>query len=121
MSPTARWAALREIAASPRFTQTLTEVTIAVALTLHAVRALIGWPGALAVLAGLVALAALSLASQPERVEWQGVLPISLLALVGFSDDIAVLAAAISAVRVHLEPRHYERADKALADREATD
>jgi uncharacterized membrane protein YkvA (DUF1232 family) len=39
-----------------------------------------------------------------------------LLAFVGFSDDIAVLAAAISAVRVHLEPRHYERADKALAD-----
>lgn len=44
-----------------------------------------------------------------------------LLALVGFSDDIAVLAAAIGAVRVHLLPRHYERADRALADREATE
>jgi uncharacterized membrane protein YkvA (DUF1232 family) len=42
-----------------------------------------------------------------------------LLAVVGFSDDLAVLAAAISAVRVHLLPRHYERADKALADPEA--
>ena len=43
-----------------------------------------------------------------------------LLAVVGFSDDIAVLAAAISAVRAHLQPRHYERADKALADNEAS-
>lgn len=41
-----------------------------------------------------------------------------LLAVVGFSDDIAVLAAAISAVRGHLQPRHYERADRALADPE---
>ncbi|WP_169079706.1 O-antigen ligase family protein [Microcella alkalica] len=97
MSPTARWAALRAITASPRFTQTLTEVTIAVALTLHALRALIGWPGSLAVLAGLVALAALSLASQPERVEWQGVLPISLLALVGFMVVSAVWSQYASA------------------------
>lgn len=42
-----------------------------------------------------------------------------LLAVVGFSDDIAVLAAAISTVRAHLQPRHYERADRALADQEA--
>lgn len=41
-----------------------------------------------------------------------------ILAVVGFSDDIAVLAAAISAVRAHLQPQHYERADKALADSE---
>lgn len=74
----------RSALASPRFTQALTEVAIAVALCMHAVRAFLGWPGALAVLAGLVVLAALSLAGQPERVEWQGILPISLLALVGF-------------------------------------
>lgn len=41
-----------------------------------------------------------------------------ILAVVGFSDDIAVLAAAIGAVRAHLLPRHYERADRALADPE---
>lgn len=40
------------------------------------------------------------------------------LAIVGFSDDIAVLAAAIGAVRAHLKPQHYERADKALAEPE---
>ncbi|MCY7287774.1 MAG: exopolysaccharide production protein, partial [Cryobacterium sp.] len=53
------------------------------ALCMHALRGVIGWPGALAVLAALVLLAALSIAAQPERLEWRGVLPLSLLALVG--------------------------------------
>jgi len=97
MSSAARWEAARSLAASPRFTQALTEVAIAVALCLHAVRALIGWPGSIAVLAGLVALAALSLASQPERVEWRGVLPISLLGLVGFMIVSAVWSQYASA------------------------
>ena len=39
-----------------------------------------------------------------------------ILAFVGFSDDIAVLAAAIGTVRAHLMPHHYARADAALAD-----
>jgi uncharacterized membrane protein YkvA (DUF1232 family) len=39
-----------------------------------------------------------------------------IFAVVGFSDDIAVLAAAIGAVRAHILPRHYERAEKALTD-----
>lgn len=73
----------RTALASPRFTQALTEVAVAVALCMHALRAFLGWPGALAVLAALVVLAGLSLAGQPERVEWRGILPISLLALVG--------------------------------------
>jgi O-antigen ligase len=71
----------RSFLASPRFTQALTETIVGVALAAFAVRALLGWPGSLAVLSGLVVLAALSLASQPERVEWRGVLPISLIAL----------------------------------------
>ena len=37
-----------------------------------------------------------------------------ILALVGFSDDIAVLAAAIAAVRGHLKTEHYDKADRAL-------
>lgn len=39
-----------------------------------------------------------------------------LLALVGFSDDIAVLAAAIAAVRAYLRPEHYDKADDALGN-----
>ncbi|OYX59340.1 MAG: hypothetical protein B7Y93_00330 [Micrococcales bacterium 32-70-13] len=61
--------------------QALTEAIVGVALATFAVRALIGWPGSIAVLSALVLLAALSLAGQPERVEWRGVLPLSLIAL----------------------------------------
>jgi O-antigen ligase len=71
----------RGFLAAPRFTQALTEAIVGVSLATFAVRALLGWPGSIAVLSGLVLLAALSLASQPERVEWRGVLPLSLLAL----------------------------------------
>lgn len=39
------------------------------------------------------------------------------IALVGFSDDLAVLAAAISAVRAQMKPEHYEMAKSALEDR----
>lgn len=73
----------RALLGSPRFTQVLTEVALIASLCMHALRGLIGWPGALAVLAGLVVLAVLSIIAQPERVEWRGVLPLSLLALVG--------------------------------------
>ena len=71
----------RTLFASPRFTQALTEAIVGVALATFAVRALLGWPGSIAVLGLLVILAALSLAAQPERVEWRGVLPLSLFAL----------------------------------------
>ena len=39
-----------------------------------------------------------------------------VLALVGFSDDIAVLSAAVTMVRSHMKPKHYHSADLALAD-----
>lgn len=74
-------AAVRELVSSPRFTQALTEAIVGVALATFAVRALLGWPGSIAVLSSLVVLAALSLAGQPERIEWRGVLPVSLLAM----------------------------------------
>ncbi len=77
------YAESRALLGSARFTQVLTEVTLVAALLMHALRGIIGWPGAIAVLGGLVVLAALSIAAQPERVEWRGVLPLSLLALLG--------------------------------------
>jgi uncharacterized membrane protein YkvA (DUF1232 family) len=46
------------------------------------------------------------------------VMPVDMIpdfvAVFGFSDDIAVLSAAIAAVRSHLNESHYEAADKAL-------
>lgn len=38
------------------------------------------------------------------------------IALIGFSDDVAVLAAAIASIRNHLTPAHYEAARAALQE-----
>nr|WP_245445896.1 YkvA family protein [Rhizobium album] len=40
-----------------------------------------------------------------------------ILAVVGFSDDIAVLSTALAMIRGHIHERHYQSADRALADR----
>lgn len=39
-----------------------------------------------------------------------------LFAVIGFSDDMAVLTAAFAMIRGHIRDRHYEAADRALAD-----
>ncbi|MDI7862430.1 YkvA family protein [Rhizobiaceae bacterium n13] len=39
-----------------------------------------------------------------------------LFAVVGFSDDIAVLTVAFAMIRGNIKDSHYERADQALAD-----
>jgi uncharacterized membrane protein YkvA (DUF1232 family) len=50
------------------------------------------------------------------------VLPIDavpdVLAVIGFTDDIAVLTAAFSLINRHIKERHYEAADRVLADDE---
>ena len=74
---------LREMLGSPRFSKALTEVIVGTALAAFAVQAMLGWPGTIAILTGLVLLALGSLWSQPERIAWRGVLPLSLLALFG--------------------------------------
>ena len=42
-----------------------------------------------------------------------------VFALIGFSDDMAVLTAAFAMIRGHIRDRHYDAADKALAKGEA--
>ncbi|MCA0255754.1 MAG: DUF1232 domain-containing protein [Proteobacteria bacterium] len=42
-----------------------------------------------------------------------------VFALIGFSDDMAVLTAAFAMVRGHIRDRHYESADKVLTQSEA--
>lgn len=71
------------ILATPRVSQALTETIVVVALLTASLRSLMGTPGIIAVVSGLLVLAALSLLGQPERVEWRGVLPLSLLTLFG--------------------------------------
>jgi uncharacterized membrane protein YkvA (DUF1232 family) len=48
------------------------------------------------------------------------VMPVDMIpdifAVVGFSDDVAVLSAAFAMVRSHVRPGHYDAADRVLAD-----
>lgn len=78
-SPAERLELLAEFAATPRFNRALTVTILTFAFATHAVRALVGLPGALAILVLLDVLAALSLVGQRARIEWRGLLPISLL------------------------------------------
>jgi exopolysaccharide production protein ExoQ len=70
---------LAEFVATPRFNRALTVTILGVAFATHAVRALVGQPGAIAILVAVDLLAALSLYGQRARIEWRGLLPISLL------------------------------------------
>lgn len=78
------WRLALEIAGSPRFNQTFATVVVFFAFATHPLAALLGEPGVIAILVALDVLAAFALAGQWERVEWQGLLPISLLALFGW-------------------------------------
>ena len=71
--------------ASPRLSSALTLVIVATELASVLLRDVIGWPGALAVLGGLVVLASLSLLAQRHMIEWTGLLPISLMVFVGWA------------------------------------
>lgn len=78
------WQIVLELAAAPRLNQALAVSVFLAAFGTHATRSLIGEPGALAALVVLDVLAALSLLGQRERIEWHGILPISLLAFFGW-------------------------------------
>lgn len=77
--------ALRDFAGSARFAQALTLMAIGLAFSTNAVRAMIGWPGLLAALAGLLVLCGLSLVARWRAVEWYGVLPLTILVFVGWA------------------------------------
>lgn len=70
--------------AGGRFSQALATVIVLFAFGAHTVTALVGTAGTWAVLVTLVVLAGLSLLGQRYRIEWHGVLPLSLLAFVGY-------------------------------------
>lgn len=70
--------------AGGHFSQALSVAIVLYAFSTQSVRALMGWPGSLAVLGTLVVLAALSLVGGRHHIEWHGILPVSLIALFGF-------------------------------------
>ncbi len=77
-------AAVTEFLGSARFNSALALVAVGTGFSTHALRAVMGWPGLLGVLGGLVVLAALSFAAQWKLIEWHGLLPISALLFVGW-------------------------------------
>ncbi|ROP64339.1 O-antigen ligase [Curtobacterium sp. PhB115] len=70
--------------AGGRFSQALATVIVLFGFGQPTVEALVGRAGTWAVLVTLFVLAGLSLLGQRYRIEWHGVLPLSLLAFVGY-------------------------------------
>ena len=70
--------------AGGRFSQALATAILLFAFGEPAVQAMVGAAGTWAALVTLVVLAGLSLLGQRYRIEWHGVLPLSLLAFVGY-------------------------------------
>ena len=75
----------REVLSSPRMAWTFSVVSIMFALLTTPISKVIGWPGLVAILVGLTLLAAGVLLSSREFIEWQDLLPISLLAFLAWS------------------------------------
>ncbi|WP_104192161.1 O-antigen ligase [Cryobacterium sp. Y82] len=76
--------ALRRVLASPKFAAALTLVILVTAFSTHPLRSVMGWPGLIGILGGLVVLAVLSLLARRPIVEWHGLLPISIIVFVAW-------------------------------------
>jgi O-antigen ligase len=76
---------VREFAGSARFAQALTLLAVGLAFSTHAVRSIIGTPGLIAAVAGLLVLCAASLVARWRAVEWYGILPLTILVFIGWS------------------------------------
>ncbi|MFD1715596.1 O-antigen ligase family protein [Amnibacterium flavum] len=77
--------AVVDVLESPRFSAVLATVSIGTVLLTHAVRSMIGWPGLIAALATLAVMAGAVLYVRRDQFEWLGILPVTLLAFVGWS------------------------------------
>ncbi|WP_414171165.1 hypothetical protein [Clavibacter tessellarius] len=75
---------LPDLLGSARFSAALTHCIVGTAVLAHAIRATMGWAGLVAVVTVLVAMAAGSLVAKRGDWEWRGLLPVSLLLLVGW-------------------------------------
>jgi O-antigen ligase len=75
----------KSIVGSPRLSAALTTTIIGSTVFAFALHQLIGWAGFITILTALVVLAVLSLAAQWQEIGWSGLLPISLLVLLGWA------------------------------------
>ena len=77
-------ASLRTQLESAAVAQAFTMTALAAALTGHLTRSLIGWPGYIAILSGLLVLAGAILLARREMIEWRGILPLTVLGFVAW-------------------------------------
>ena len=75
----------RSILASPPLAKALATTAIGTAVLAFPIHQLIGWPGLIGIIGPLVVLGALALAAQWQEIGWSGLLPISLIAFVGWA------------------------------------
>ncbi|MDQ4137448.1 MAG: exopolysaccharide production protein, partial [Actinomycetota bacterium] len=73
-----------DLLGSAPFGAALATTTVAAVLLPHLVRSLIGWPGYIAALWALAVLAVGALLTRHRVLEWQGILPVSILLFVGW-------------------------------------
>jgi O-antigen ligase len=84
-SPPTPLALAKSVFVSPALTRALATTSVGTAVFAFSLRQLVGWPGVTAIISALVVLTTLSLASQWREIGWSGLLPISLLAFVGWA------------------------------------
>lgn len=75
---------VREFFESAQFASALSLAIVGTAFSTYAIRSMMGWAGLLGILAALSLLAAGSFIAHRGAIEWQGLLPISILAFVGW-------------------------------------
>lgn len=71
--------------ASARFAAALAQAIIGTVLCAPLIRGLIGWPGYVAAVVGLVALGAAALMLRRSTLDWHGLLPLSIIVFLGWS------------------------------------
>jgi O-antigen ligase len=84
-SPLSALQLTKAILASPSLSRALATTSIGTAVLAFPVHQLVGWPGLIGIISALVVFTILSLAAQWREIGWSGLLPISLLAFVGWA------------------------------------
>ena len=77
--------AAAEFFSATRLAHAIATVAIAVSILAPTIRALMGWPGLIGIVVVLVVFAGLSLIARRESIDYQGILPLTLLVFLGWA------------------------------------